>query len=363
MKNFLPGAVMVLLSSSVLAQQVLVRSHENPALEIGQGWLTHYDGRCLVILPTHVARETGGTAALLREGAEPLLGETTGFAELGDDLSVARVSGTVTSECGYGLLAISRAVEKHIRANPVAAVRSVNGDGSVAQTAVTVVDDDAERFLRVQPTHDATQLRKGQSGSLLMASDTPVGMLLSVNARFGVGKVIRLDRLLEKVEREVAGGSAAPASGASGGAAGKRGSGRDGEVIGWSVLPTDGRHRAANLTATGDAPPWSARVEQWPVTIDIDLPGERVALAGFELDGRDVAEPGQLPAGVELLLSATEDRRRWRSVTGTTLQFEEGIAMLQFAPAWARHARFVFTGAADGGDVIALGRIRALKAR
>ena len=195
-----------------LAQQALVRTYENAALEIGQGYLSHYGDRCVAILPTHVAKEAGQIAAFLREGSEALLGESVAISDLGDDVSVADLSGGITSDCGYSTLAVSRAVGSRIKANALASVRSVNGDGSIAQLSVTIIDDDGERFLRVQPTNDMNQLRKGQSGSLLMSGDTPIGMLLSVNARFGVGKVIRLDKMFEKVDRFVSGGSAIAAS-------------------------------------------------------------------------------------------------------------------------------------------------------
>ena len=77
-------------------------------------------------------------------------------------------------------MAVSRAVSSRIRANAIASVRSVNGDGSIAQLSVTIIDDDGQTFLRVQPTNDVNQLRKGLSGSLLMSGDTPIGMLLYV---------------------------------------------------------------------------------------------------------------------------------------------------------------------------------------
>ena len=347
------------------AQQALVRSYENPSLEIGQAYLSHYGPRCLAILPTHVVEEAGDVAAFLREGHDGLLGESTAFADLGDDVSVADVTGGVTSSCGYSTVAVSRDVGSRIRSNALGSIRSINGDGTVAQLSVTIIDDDGQRLLRVQPTNDLNQLRKGQSGSLLMSGDTPIGMLLSVDARFDVGTVIRLDAMFEKIDdfvrqenRSAAAGHerTAPASAAAAVAT------SDGAITSWSALPVDAAHRAANLVAAGSEPEWQAAVDQWPVAIELDLPGDRVAIAGFELDATGIIDTGLLPATVEIMVSSTEDGRRWRSAWGGGLIFVDGVATIQVAPSWARHVRLVISNAANGGDRVALRRFRAIPA-
>ncbi len=355
----------LLPAGPALAQQSLVRSYENAALEIGQAYLAHYGSRCLAVLPTHVADEAGDIAAFLREGREPLLGESVSIENLGDDVSVADLSGGITSDCGYSTMAVSRAVSSRIKANALASVRSVNGDGSIAQLSVTIIDDDGERFLRVQPTNDINQLRKGQSGSLLMSGDTPIGMLLSVDARFGVGKVIRLDAMFDKIDRFVSGGSAAPVSALASGRAPTTAAPRTdagGAITSWSALPVDAAHRAGNLVADDESPAWIANVERWPVDIEMDLSGDRVAIAGVELDGRIVPDTGSLPATVELMISSTESGRRWRSVFGGDVVFVDGAARISIAPSWARHIRLVVRSAANGGDTVALGRLRVIAA-
>ena len=72
------GSVLILclMAMSASAEQALVRNHQNTALEVGQGYLTHYAGTCYLLLPAHVIEEAGETAALLGEGVSPLLGET-----------------------------------------------------------------------------------------------------------------------------------------------------------------------------------------------------------------------------------------------------------------------------------------------
>jgi len=355
------------LSGTALAQQALVRSFENTNLEIGQAYLAHYGSRCIAVLPTHVVEESGDIAAFLREGQDALLGESTAFADLGDDVSIADLAGGITGDCGYSTMAVSRAVSSRIRANAIASVRSVNGDGSIAQLSVTIVDDDGKTFLRVQPTNDVNQLRKGLSGSLLISGGTPIGMLLSVNARFGVGKVIRFDRMFDKIDSFVAGNRGnAPLSASTSQpmAAPPRESltSTDGAITSWSAMPVDAQHRATNLVATDDSPEWIAKVDQWPVVIEMDVAGERVAISGIELDGTGVADNGTLPATVELMVSATATGRRWRSVSGGPISFRDGVSRITIAPSWARQIRLVISASADGGNTVALRRLRVIPA-
>jgi len=353
--------LLLLFSGSAGAQQALVRSYENTSMEIGQAYLSHYGERCFAILPTHVAKEAGEVAAFLREGVNPLLGESTAVADLGDDVSAADIAGGIRDECGYSTVAVSRAVGSRIKANAIAGIRSVNGDGSIAQLSVTIIDDDGERFLRVQPTRESDQLRKGQSGSLLMSGDTPIGMLLAVDSRFGVGKVIRFDAMFDKIDAFVRGGTVTAEAPQATTPRTKRAA-AGGTITNWSALPIDVEHRAANLVGGDDAPAWIAKVERWPVEIEMDLPGERITIAGVELDGSDVADPGTLPATVELMISSTETGRRWRSAAGGKVEFTDGVARISIAPSWARQIKLVISSAGNGADVVALKRLRVLPA-
>jgi len=359
--------ILIGLPGTAFAQQALVRSFDNPNLEIGQAYLSHYGERCVAVLPTHVVEEAGDVAAFLREGSDGLLGESSTFADLGDDVSVADLAGGISGDCGYSTLAVSRAVGSRIRANAIASIRSVNGDGSIAQLSVTIVDDDGHTFLRVQPTNDMNQLRKGLSGSLLMSGDTPIGMLLSVNARFGVGKVIRFDRMFDKIDTFLAGGDTRPTSGASAsqGAAAVTSTPpveTEGAITSWSAMPIDAQHRASNLVATDDSPEWIAEIDAWPVVIEMDVAGDRVAIAGVELDGTGIANAGMLPATVELMVSATESGRRWRSVWGGAVTYGDAVARIQVAPSWARHVRLVIGSTTGGGNTVSLRRLRVIPA-
>lgn len=362
--RFLCGVVLLaLLCGSAAAQQALVRSLEQQLAEIGQAYLTHTTDRCLAVLPTHVLAEAGEVAALLAEGQPPLLGESGRAVDLGDDVSVAVLHGALTADCGYSTLAVGRAVASRVSANAIASLRSLNPDGTVAQTSVTIVDDDGVAYLRIQPTNDFNQLRKGQSGSLLMAGATPIGMLLSVDARFGIGKVIRFDALFDKVDGFVAvdraPSDASPAPGtAGGGDAPPPAAAAAGEIIAWSAMPLDAAHRASNLLAAEPTvPPWMAVIDTLPVTLELNL-GGRVALEGIDLYSQGVDDAAMLPASVELLVSGVAEGRRWRSVYGGPIRFHEGVAEIRFAPGWVRQVKLVVSGVGGGGRTVALGRLR-----
>ena len=310
-------------AAPVAAQQAVVTTQDASALEIGQAFLAHHGGQCYAILPTHVVREAG-RPALRREGTRGLLGETIDSAELGDDLSVARLDGAIRADCGVSALSIQRSIERLLQQGRLGTLRSINGDGTVAQLGVTIVDDDGRGMLRVQPTHQGNPIRKGLSGSLLLIDGVSVGMLLSVNARSGIGSVARIDALMSKVDAHLM-NPATPAPGAAAGTVSASPTaslssthsapGAGPRVLGWSALPIDESHRAANLTAGAEAPPWSSIPERWPVTIDLQAGDGVVTISGVMLDGRGVAAAGQLPARVEVFINLSGDTRGWRAIS------------------------------------------------
>lgn len=351
-------ALIALLSgvAPVAAQQAVVTTQDASALEIGQAFLAHHGGQCYAILPTHVVTEAG-RPALRREGTQGLLGESIDHADLGDDLSLARVAGGISSDCGTSALSIRRAVERLLQQGRLGTLRSVNGDGTVAQLGVTIVDDDGRGTLRVQPTHQGNPIRKGLSGSLLLIDGVSVGMLLSVNARSGIGTVVRIDTLMAKVDAHLMNPAppahAAPTPSAAVPATGPR-------VLAWSALPIDEAHRAANLTAGADAPAWASVPERWPVTIDLQAGEGLVTISGLVLDGRGVDDAGQLPAHVEVFINPSGDARAWRAVTSLALDYRDGVARIALAPLRTRLLRLSFSATMDGGEVISLGRISLL---
>ncbi len=368
MRCWLCAPLLWLAAASGIAEQALVRNYQNASLEIGLGYLTHYDGTCYLLLPKHVANEAGGTAALLGEGIRPLLGETAEIFDLGDDVALAVVKGGLTAGCGFSAQSISRAVDRTIRDNGLATLRSVNGDGSIAQLAVSIFDNDGERFLRIQPANNDNQLRKGQSGSLLVAGDRPVGMLLSVNARHGVGKVIRLDTMLAKFDAHIRDRPRTIAAAPAGDRAATSPAGEPRtvarqplELLSWSAVAASASERPLNLLALDDRPGWRANVTDWPVILEFGLGEERVAIRGLRLEAH-ASPPSALPGIVELFITATEGRDRWRSAFGGGLTYDNGVAVISMAPTWARKIRLVISASNGDPSQVALSRIRVLVA-
>jgi hypothetical protein len=131
-------------------------------------------------------------------------------------------------------------------------------------------------------------------------------------------------------------------------------------VVAWSASPVDAGHRAANLLAAADAPGWRVGVDAWPVEIELALEGEeRVALAGLELDGSDVPA-AERPARVEVLVSASRERPRWRSVWGGAPAYQGGRASLAWAPTWARSVKLRFHPDDPSARTLGLRRVRLL---
>jgi len=278
------GLLSLVIVTSATAQQAVVRSYDAPASEIGQAWLAHSAGRCLAILPWHVARETS-VPSMLREDHRGLRGEAVTVVDLGDDAALALLGGSITDDCGFALGSISRSVARHLRSGGLGTLRSVNGDGTLARLPVTVIDDDGRMFLRVLPTNDRETIRKGHSGSLLIVNDQPVGMLLSVHARSGVGTVMRTDALLARVESHLRGAAPQATGGAQVEPAAVPGTAVEApdarvsapgpeawQVAGWNVDALGSTHIAARLTAPGSEGYWAARVPRWPAVLELAGP-------------------------------------------------------------------------------------------
>ena len=369
MKDLRKFACLILIATAITAnsspstaQQALVRAYDNPAQSIGQAYLTHYGDHCIALLPWHVATETK-IPAFLGEGASQL-GEADEVHDLGDDLAVAQVSGNIAQACGNSISTISRAIDTLLRNQGLATLRSVNSDGSLANMSVTIVDNDGELYLRIRPTNDKIQIRKGHSGSLLMVNGRPVGMLLAVNARHGVGKVLRFDKLLTRAEHHMAkrlraisgdnGKSTADQTGLDLAAAVNGGS-----VTGWNTLPVDADHRPANLIANNTAPAWRTHVDHWPAEIELDLAGDKVIISRIELDGHGITSTDELPGRVEIFVNSSSGERRWRSLLSREAEFNDsGIAVFPIAPTWARQVK-ISIGSSRGADhATSLRRIR-----
>lgn len=356
----------LLAGAPAIAQQAVVRSYDPPELEVGQAWLMHSAGRCFAVLPFHVAQETT-VPSLLREGPRGLRGEAVEVVDLGDDAAIAALSGGISQDCGYSIGSIPRSVDRRLRDGGLGTLRSVNGDGTLGRLAVTVVDDDGAGLLRVMPTMEGERIRKGHSGSLLLLGDQPVGMLLSVHARSGVGTVMRTDALLAKVDGFVRGGmAAAPAASAAADAsasvpAALTASASGWQVSGWNVDPLGSEHIAALLTSGGTEGYWAARVPRWPAAVELGGPDAVRIVRGVEFVAGEAGDSAALPARVQVMTSVNAERPAWRAVGSGALEFVDGVARLEFLPTRARMVRVEIYDTRGAPAEVALGRLRVME--
>jgi len=438
------GLLLVLLAfwtAPAAAKQALVHAYGDESRQVGQAFLAHHGEVCVAILPTHVLDEAGEPAALRGEGRPARLGETSHRIDLGDDLSIAVVEGGLREDCGYALGSIRRAIGHAIRRSGVATLRKQTSAGTIEQRSVSILDDAGDHVLIVRLTNANDDVMQGDSGSLLVAGDVPIGILLAYDNEDDAGMVLRIDTALRRIDEHIArnglvsakpppspgpapesasapppnpasgsrrsgstppidplalmaqhgvGGAFAPRSAPDGGAppaiappsgesARARGAApaadrRGGEptidaalpgserLIGWSAMPIDAGHRASNLVAGDGAPPYIARVESWPVELELELAdGEDVVVRGLRLEGEAISDPSMLPRTIELFANLGRARKRWRSVTDGELDFVGGRATLSFVPIRARQLKLVIWDAQGSASQVGLERIRLLR--
>ena len=362
--TMLVAAASVSASAWANSDQAVVRKRGADVLEVGQAFIVHGGGDCLALLPSHVVEEAGIASLRYVGTRQAVLGELGAVTELGEDLSMGRVSGALTRSCGHSIGSFSRAVDTQLAAGVQGTLRFVNGDGSLGYEPVSWLDDDRERYIRIQPTDPAHALRKGMSGSLLLsASGVPIGMLLSVSARSGVGTVLRMDQLLERAEAALGASAAQPSPVVGGGAADAPPEPAEGlELLAWSTDAQSDATRPSNLLARDETTgPWLSVATRKPVTLDFGLaPG--TVLHAIVFDGAGV-EPQRLPQSAEVFVAGDEggESEPWRarSAWGGRLQFDaDGRAEVRFAPSRARRVRLVLY---PRGDSLSLRRIDTRK--
>lgn len=343
------GMVLCALAPPAFSAQAIVWSYAMPDVEMGQAWLLRHGQHCLAVSPTHVYREAGGVG--LRGEGRKESGELSQMMDLGDDLAYGIVAGGLATRCGPPLATISRSVSRWLQGGAIGALRGLNGDGTVARTAVVVVDDDGQGMLRVKPTGDGARIQKGHSGSLLMIGDVPVGMLLSVNARSGVGLVVRVDILLARVEAELQNRTAAgkpevdsPSVSLS--------AANGWEISRWSVDPVSSETSALNLLDGDAGRIWHARVYAWPVDIELHHPGGAVPVSGIGIAGARSHPQSTWPTGVEIQSSADPASGRWRAVGLFTLSYDaEAQAWIRFASTRASAIRLRFVNQGEVTEI------------
>ena len=350
-------ARIVLTLSTLLAtapgysEQAAVRSYENPALGIGQSFLASYGERCFVFMPSHVAKEADARPSLVKMAKKPVLGSSQDIWDLGDDVSMGMVQGEIARDCGRSISLLSRAVDKHVENTGLATLRWVNFDGSQGNIAVSVLDHGDPLYLRIQPANSKQQIRKGMSGSVLWANGHPVGILLSVHAARGRATVFRMDAMLARAEKKLRASTTSSIQQKEPAlleADNMLASDLGASVTSWSVMAESADKQTTNLLDANLQSSWRAAVEKWPVSLEIDLAGEKQALGRIQLSGVGVDDEAHLPKRVTLLFNLSSSRKSWRTFSTVDLQFDENhLAEIRFPATWVRDLKLEFMGAQD----------------
>ncbi|MES1924494.1 hypothetical protein [Salinisphaera sp. T31B1] len=342
------------------ADQAVVRKPGEVPLEVGQALVGHRGDHCVALLPTHVVDEASVPSLRYVGAGQATLGDLVDIRDLGGDLSMGTVLGGITRNCGHSLDSFSRAVDQKLSESTQGTLRFVNGDGSLGFEPVVWLDDDRQQFIRIRPASARGVLRKGMSGSLLMTADnTPIGMLLSVSTRSGVGTVMRIDRLLERGEQALSDDRSAAQLDKSATASPRGPESSPMTLAAWTAPAASSVNRAANLLSADPAtPPWITSKLDGPVLLDFEVaPG--TAITGIVLDAKGV-DPSLRPVAAEIVLGNDAQFRYARSVWGGDLVYSESSrrSAIALAPTRARIIRIKLYP--SGSKRLSLRRIRLM---
>lgn len=330
-RNWIRQAVccLVFLPSLSAAQNISV--YVDAIEEVGQAMLVKHAGACQAIVPTHVVKDSAFISVYGR-GNNPPLADAAGITSFGYDLSVMAIEGELANYCGPLFDGISRNIDQLLNEDLRAQANTVNPDGTVSRTPLTILDQSLT-YLSVSPTYSEQKLMKGMSGSLVTSRGKPLGLLLSVNAETGVGKVIRMDRVLETISPYFRGpGTKAFSPQATATASVPTGNNQISKIAKWSAPAIDGQHRAQNLLATdSETPPWIASIKRMPETLVFSL-GENssAALQSLSISGQGLAGDKRLARQVEIMIDAVGNDR-WRSLKVVTLSSKGAITNIPLA--------------------------------
>lgn len=351
MIKMLLGSVLflIVLPSTLLANPLSAFVESD---EMGQAILLNRLEVCYAIAPTHVVHE-GYYAALVGARSSAPKGEADEGVSFGYDLTLMRVQGGIEKYCTESYRRVPS--QNEIISNATTGhILTAGSMGSMTRQHVSIIDTGL-LYLYVSPINQEQPFMKGMSGSLLEIDGNPAGMLMSVDAETGNGKVLRYDRLMEtiapffgavtdetvgllkKVNNEPKRDSINLAK----------------EILSWSVPSLDANSRAQNLLDQGTDAIWYGKLGDYPVEIDVLLSEEKpVVLNQVELIVGNLRPANRAPRDIEILVSSQEGNR-WMPVISSTVFKSDNKKVLTFAPVRAKRLKLRIYS--NWGDPIAIG--------
>ncbi|MEM7121953.1 MAG: hypothetical protein AAF563_11790 [Pseudomonadota bacterium] len=323
----------------------------------GQAILFERGGACFALAPTHLIEGSDGFATLVGDGGELTTGRAWQIRDLGFDLSLFGVRGSIESACGGDLPNDAELSSVLAQGSGEVQLRYLFEDGSVARRAAQITDTDGS-FIYLSETGDWV-ISQGHSGSAIVQGDTTIGIMMQLGAEGEAPRALRFDKAVYLVRWEWEGSGEAPQ------APSPPAVGVDGIVVErTSALPLGPDDTVEHLVAPLDeAGHWRAKAISWPVDLVLQMPGNEVAnVAGLvfhTLHGEAVAHPRTIEV---LRTVSAEGERSWSPVTSLTLQPVGGIREITFEPAirTRRLKIVIYDTWLDDGETVELNRIEVL---
>jgi hypothetical protein len=308
-------------------------------------------------VPTHVIGEEG-FVSLIGRGTEKPMADASAPLAFGYDISVMAIEGELATHCGKPYETISRNIKALLSSDMRAQVNTVNPDGTVSRIPLTIVDQSLTH-LHVKPSYETEHLVKGMSGSMITVKGQPLGLLLAVESKSGVGKAIRIDRALETVSPFFRSPSSAKAIVKQDPMPVHNQSSKNllTQAIKWTAMPLDGDHRAQNLLSTDPtAGPWIAKTSRFPVQLIFSVDSTSSS-NGYTLiaSGSKVFDSKILAKRIEVLIDPTGSHR-WRSIGILTIP-KNGQAKIAIPPLRIRKLMLNVYDNWGGPGKVAIGRV------
>lgn len=336
--------LLLAMPGAALGGQVHVRSGS----EEGQAILFADGGACFGLTPLHVMQTE--EAVVSQQDPTRLSGVAALVRDLGNDLALIEVRGQIAGACTEPLprtedvAALLQAREGAVR------VRTEFSDGTLLFHDARVEIGDSMR-LKLREVGDWS-IGGSDSGSAVMQDGSILGILLADGDGDEPATVLRWDFATYLADWELTRGSgpaAVPAAAAS--LAGV-------VVLGSNAVPLDPASGPERLVAPpGEGGGFRARAAAWPVTIELQLPGDAsVEVAALTLE-RDPEAPGAYSQQVEI------QRARSGSSFSNFIELQTLSATgpgdrIEFPPGQrARKLRLLIPGTWDKGTEIAIRRI------
>lgn len=323
----------LLCSGGLFAQQGAVLSAGESTHEIGQALFFQNSDQCYVLMPTHVLAEHGGQPRVIRYYRNnKYYAQTSLVADLGDDLSLLQASNLPLSACGNTSGSMRQSIDFLLNNTSRAQLKAIDVTGGQVLQAVDVIDVGAI-FLHMNPSLEKMSFYKGQSGSMVLIDQEPVGMLLSINARQGNAKVLRQNVIMDKLKQYFSSAAASPAEIPQ----------RLNTLV-QEVQSTDLSYinqEAENLfSATEDERVWYVPKVESNVAIIKALLAEQNAISRFSFDVGAISKE-LWPTHVAIFFDST-DRGRWHQLVYKELDFQEGVVTVQFPSRLMKNIEFRF---------------------